>query len=753
MQIDRDIKRLSVSCDESVVNSLQKMCMSGVRFLLVIAENGALEGVFTDGDLRHWLLSDGNADLNASVISAANKKFVSARASLSASEISLLFTGNIKFIPLIDAHGRLVGVARKDSDEIHIGDKVISATGPAFIIAEVGNNHNGDIDLAKALVDHAIEAGADCVKFQIRNMKALYRQSQHKDGADEDLGTQYVLDLLKQFQLSDENLKDVFDYCLSRGILPMCTPWDVPSVDTLEGFGMVAYKVASADLTNTDLLKRLSETRKPLIVSTGMSDESEIIEAVSLLTSWGVPFVTLHCNSTYPAPFHDLNLRYIERIKEISGGKVGYSGHERGFHAVIAAVTLGAKVIEKHITVDRNMEGNDHKVSLLPSEFKSMVMCVREIEQALGVGTERRISQGEMMNRSTLAKSLVAAREIEQGEIITDEMLEARSPGQGLQPNRRHELVGLKASRSLKAGEPFFASDLRKISVDPRDYSFERCWGVPVRYHDFNQMLEKTNLGLIEFHFSYRDLELDYTKFLQADFPDLELVVHAPELFAGDHIVDLCSPDASYRNRSVLEMKRVISLTTELKRFFPRTKRPVIITNVGGYSIDRQLTSVEIRKRLEVFASSIRELDQTEVEIIPQTMPPYPWHFGGQRFHNLFVDAEQTESTCKELNLRVCLDVSHSKLACNHLKHSFEKFLSIVGPYTAHLHIADSIGLDGEGLQIGDGDMDFRSMFEILDQTCASATFIPEVWQGHVNGGEGFWIALDRLEKLLTYSK
>jgi sialic acid synthase SpsE/sugar phosphate isomerase/epimerase len=747
MLIERQIKQLTISSEESIINALQKMCQNGNREILLIAESGILEGVFTDGDLRHWLARQKDADLNIRSIDAANRNFISARANIATDKIAAMFTDKIRFIPLLDNQGRLVAVARKDEVHFQIGDFTIDGTGSAFIIAEIGNNHNGDIELAKTLVDRAITAGANCAKFQIRHMNALYRNTGNLEAANEDLGTQYVLDLLSQFQISDDELFEVFDYCKEKGILPMCTPWDLSSLNALEQYGMLAYKVASADLTNHELLEALARTGKPLIVSTGMSEEHEILESHRLLRSLGAPVVLLHCNSTYPSPFHDLNLRYIDRLKEINSGLVGYSGHERGYHAVLAAIALGARVIEKHLTLDRSMEGNDHKVSLLPDEFAQMVRAIREVEASMGIGGERKLSQGEMMNRSTLAKSLVVTRRIEIGEIITDDILVARSPGQGLQPNRRQELVGRRAKRQMNPGDFFYPSDLVDDSSEAKDYQFRRPWGVPVRYHDYKTILSKTNPQLLEFHLSYNDLDLDFTNYINEIYPNLTLAVHAPELFAGDHIMDLCSFDDEYRQRSIFELQRVINLTRKLQEYFPRTQRPVIVTNVGGFSLDRPLSPEQILAKREKFADSLGHLDRSGVEIIPQTMPPYPWHMGGQRFHNLFVDAETTVDICKELNLRVCFDVSHSKLACNQLKYSFKEFVDIVAPFSAHLHIADAEGVDGEGLQIGDGEMDLVSLAEGLARHCPDASFIPEIWQGHTNEGEGFWVALSRLEK------
>ena len=746
MVIDRQIQQFTISAEESVISALQKMCQGGSRAILLTSDAGVLEGIFTDGDLRHWLAQQKDADLTRPVMEAANRSFISARATSTPEKIACLFTDKVQFIPLVDAQGRLIAVARKDAVHVQIGKFALNASGPAFVIAEIGNNHNGDLGLAKKLVDHAVAAGADCAKFQMRHMKSLFRSTGHTQAADEDLGAQYVLDLLTRFQLTDAELFEIFDYCKQQGILPMCTPWDLSSLAALEVYGMAAYKVASADLTNHELLEALARTGKPLLISTGMSEESEIVEAVELLRRLGAPMVLLHCNSTYPAPFHDLNLKYLDRLKEIGAGLVGYSGHERGYHAVLAAVALGARVVEKHLTTDRYLEGNDHKVSLLPGEFLDMVRAIREVEQSMGMGGERKPSQGEMINRSTLAKSLVVTRQLAPGDIITDDVVVARSPGRGLQPNRRQDLIGRRAKRALDVGDFFYPSDLEDESLKARAFRFRRPWGVPVRYHDYRAILAKTNPDLLEFHLSYKDLDLDFRAYIDMVRPNLGLAVHSPELFAGDHIMDLCSSDEGYRQRSVSELQRVIDLTRSLKEFFPKTERPVIVTNVGGYSMDRPLSPDQIAAKTGKLAVSLRQLDREGVEIIPQTMPPFPWHMGGQRFHNIFVEAAGSVEICRELDVRVCFDISHSQLACNQLKHSFKEFIDLVGPYTAHLHVADALGVDGEGLQIGEGDMDFTAIAADLDRTCPNASFIPEIWQGHKNDGEGFWHALALLE-------
>jgi N-acetylneuraminate synthase len=403
-------------------------------------------------------------------------------------------------------------------------------------------------------------------------------------------------------------------------------------------------------------------------------------------------------------------------------------------------------VIEKHFTLDKSWEGNDHKVSLLFPEFQGMVEGIRQVEEAMGTNSERRLSQGELMNRETLAKSLVITCDLAPGEIITEEMLAVKSPGRGLQPNRKQELIGLKAKRNLKAGDFFFDSDLISETIQPRQYDFRRKWGIPVRYHDFQKLLNKTNLELLEFHLSYKDMEADISQYFNSSY-NCQLVIHSPELFAGDHILDLCSQDAAYRQQSIENLQKVIDITRELTKFFPNTTKTQIVTNVGGFTLDDFLPATQRHKLYETLLDSLAKLDQTGVEIIPQTMPPLPWHFGGQSHHNIFVDPDDIASFCREHNYRICCDVSHAKLACNRYKWSLTEYIEEVGQYIAHLHIADATGVDGEGLQIGEGEIDFPALAEVLNKVNLQSSFIPEIWQGHKNEGEGFWIALDKLER------
>ncbi len=722
MDTDRDLSSYTVYAEESIFIALKKLNENKARIVFSVTDRGLLEGVLTDGDLRRWIMKRESVDPSAPVSRITNKQFTFAYHDDPAEKIGLLFSDRTVQVPLIDEFGRLVAVATSYAQPVRIGQFEISADKPAFLIAEIGINHNGNVDFAKRLVDHAVEAGADCVKFQMRNVRTLYR-NEGADDVKEDLGAQYVLDLISRFSLAPEEMFSVFDHCRASGILPLCTPWDVESVQALHDYGLEAYKVASADLTNHQLLRAIATTRKPAIVSTGMSSEAEIAESVALLRRLNVRNVLLHCNSTYPAPFKDVNLRYIDRLREISGGPVGYSGHERGWHVAVAAIARGAKVIEKHFTLDRGMEGNDHKVSLLPDKFRAMVQAIRDVENALGSAGERHVSPGEAMNREALAKSLVVAQDIAAGAMITAECVTIKSPGRGLQPNRIEQLVGRKSQRAMKVGDFFFESDLADRRVEARPYSFSRPWGIPVRFHDYRELAPKSNMDFLEFHLSYKDLDEDLSLHFSEKF-DFDFTVHSPDLFRGDHILNFAAKDPELRRRSIAELQRVVDLTLSLSQFFKPSRKPLVIVSLGGFTKERHLDPAEKAAMYELVGHSLSQVKADGVEIIAQTLPPFPWYIGGQLFCNLFVDPVDTAKFCADFNTRLCFDTSHSRLATNFLKLSFKDFVDIVAPHIAHLHIVDAKGVDGEGIQIGEGEIDFAALAEqlcALPQTRASS--------------------------------
>ena len=476
-----------------------------------------------------------------------------------------------------------------------------------------------------------------------------------------------------------------------------------------------------------------------------MNSVEEVKRTVSFLNQSKTEYSLLHCNSTYPAPFHDINLNWIKSLKKLHH-VVGYSGHERGISVSTAAVALGAKIIERHLTKDREMEGPDHAASLEVNEFKLLVKGIREVEQSLGNEFERKISQGELINRENLGKSIVASKRLDKGHIITKDDIKIVSPGQGLSPQKIDELIGKKLVRDIEFEDFFYETDITGKKNYKSTFNFNMKWGIPVRYHDFEKFNSIIKPDIFEFHLSYSDMELKLDDHLKGQY-NMGFVVHAPELFRESHLMDLATTDSSYSAISLEETQRVINITKDLNKYFPKQKNPLIVANIGGFSMDCPIPESEKEKLYNAFFDNLNKLDTKGVEIIPQTMAPFPWHFGGQRYQNLFVHVDEIVHYCEKYNIRMCFDVSHSMLTCNHFDQDFYKFAEKIAPYTAHVHLGDAIGVNGEGLQIGEGEINFKLLGEILTKNTSSCTFIPEIWQGHKNEGEGFFIALEKLEK------
>lgn len=323
-----------------------------------------------------------------------------------------------------------------------------------YIIAEAGVNHNGSFELACRLADAAKEAGADCVKYQTYRTDALVsRGAGLAEYQKKNVAADSQEMMLKKLELDEESFRKLKAHCEKIGITFLSTPFDPESIDFLDALGVPFWKVPSGEVTNLPYLEKIAGTGRPVVMSTGMCDTEEIRTAVEVLKKNGCKEIRLlHCNTEYPTPFEDVNLRAMETMREIFQCEVGYSDHTRGIEVPIAAVALGASIIEKHFTLDRTMEGPDHKASLEPAELQSMVKSIRNIEQALGSG-EKKPSPSEEKNRVVARKSIVAGRDIREGEELTRENLSVKRPGSGISPMRWYEILGTRAIRDFKEDE------------------------------------------------------------------------------------------------------------------------------------------------------------------------------------------------------------------------------------------------------------------------------------------------------------
>lgn len=325
-----------------------------------------------------------------------------------------------------------------------------------LIIGEAGVNHNGSMVMAKQLIDAAGIAGVDYVKFQTFKAEKLvtkdakqaeYQQRNAKDDS------QYAM--LKKLELSEAQHEVLIAYCKEKGVKFLSTAFDRESVEYLHSLHLGLWKIPSGEITNYPYLKSIAQYGEPVILSTGMCEMEDVQNAVEVLCKHGLnkeQITVLHCNTEYPTPMQDVNLKAMQEIKEVVKVKVGYSDHTQGVEVPIAAVALGAEVIEKHFTLDRTLPGPDHKASIEPNELKAMVEAIRNIEQALGDG-QKHVSESERKNMAIARKSIVAARDIKQGEKLSEENLCVKRPGNGISPMRWEEVIGTCAKRDFKEDE------------------------------------------------------------------------------------------------------------------------------------------------------------------------------------------------------------------------------------------------------------------------------------------------------------
>ena len=327
-----------------------------------------------------------------------------------------------------------------------------------LIIAEAGVNHNGSIELAKQLVDKAVDAGADYIKFQtFKASRLVTKTARQADYQQKNIGgkndSQYQM--LKKLELSQEEHIELIDYCKKKDIRFLSTAFDLDSIDFLDSLNLKLWKIPSGEITNYPYIKYIAQKHGNVILSTGMCTMDDIQETLDVLLKWGKAksqITILHCTTEYPTPFEDVNLLAMQAIAERFGTKVGYSDHTRGIEVPIAAVALGAIVIEKHFTLDRNMPGPDHKASLEPDELKAMVSAIRNIEKALG-SPLKKVSDSERKNIAIARKSIVAATNIKKGEIFTEENITVKRPGTGISPMRWEEVLGTTAVRDFQEDE------------------------------------------------------------------------------------------------------------------------------------------------------------------------------------------------------------------------------------------------------------------------------------------------------------
>ncbi len=627
---------------------------------------------------------------------------------------------------------------------IVVNGRKIGIDYPTYIIGEIGINHNGSVEIAKYLIDLCLKYGADCVKFQLRNFEDLYLQDILENPTLYDQQIYYTIYAQKRAMLSIRDLKFLKEYAENNGLTFLCTPFDKKSVDVLEDLEISAYKIGSPDLTNFPLLKYTCSKKKPILLSTGMSTYSEIEKTVTFLKSQKIDFCLLHCNSTYPAMDEDIHLNFIKTLKKF-GVPVGYSGHERGLAISLAATLYGACIIERHITLDRTMVGPDHAASLGPEGFRRLIRDIKVIKKASGY-EKRYISRGEYFNRNILGKSLVTTCTIKKGDIFTEDMISAKSPAKGISPQYYFDFLGKSAIRNFKLDDYLKLSDIGEVI---KDFSLNPCynWGFIVRFSDYKNYFP-FKPKIFEFHFTDQDLFTNLDDFFSGPI-DAALAVHAPTNW-DDDVLDISSDNQMLQSRSIESIINTIDITRQMSKYFNKQKdKPIkMVLHAPGISrFERIMDNEHLYKNLH---DSIQSIDFNGIELLLENLGPFGWYYGGQGFNNIFYNPQEILEFLEKEKLKMTFDTSHAGMYVNSMdknKITVHQFYNKIKHLVRHVHVADAIGVLGEGLQIGEGIIDFNDFLPELIKT--NVTYLPEIWLGHNHGGRGFRKAINKITEIV----
>ena len=636
------------------------------------------------------------------------------------------------------------GMLGRKLNAVRIGTHSVGEGCPVYIIGEVGLNHCGSLSKALELIDIAVDAGVDAVKLQKRTLQNIYRKDLLDDPNTYEEGFRYLIPILKEAEFGRAEYDKIYQRCRAKSVDFICTPMDEDAVDFLAPYDMPAYKIASGDMNNLILLEKVIGTGKPLIISTGMATFEEIDQIGEFLQRWEAECVLLHSVSAYPTPVGDVQLRLIKMMQERYGVPVGLSSHELGMEVTVASVAAGACMLERHITLDRREEGPDHTSSLEPAELKEMVRRVRFIEEAMGAG-QKRVSRIVIRNRETLSKSLVAARDIEQGEPIARSMIAAKGPGKGLSPVQLYSLIGKTARRALKKDDYFLDSDVEEhLEISSYRPRFDSKWGLKGRFFDLDVYQERYQPTFVEAHLNDKDLDYPFEQIHGDRRYPFEIFLHYPTYWHRS-VVNIASENEDERREHINVIQRVIDLARRISPYFQGT--PKVVVHMGGMDIN---PVADNRHLIRLAYDSMRQLNRDGVIFLAENNPPRPWYFSGQWYDNAFCSAEEMVTLCRDFDVPMCFDFSHAKLYCNLKGHDFRDYVRTIAPVTRHLHICDAYGIDGEGMQVGEGEIDMKETCRLLAEhgDFAKMTWTPEIWQGHNHDYRGFMIGFDRLREI-----
>ena len=606
------------------------------------------------------------------------------------------------------------------------------------MIAEIGINHDGDIDKARRLIQQSRDAGCNGIKFQYRNIKTAYTSSANE------IGDEIILTQIKRTYLDAGKILELRDFARSIGIdagISFFTTEDLKDFNDLTS-DFDFYKIPSAELLNLDLIRNLLETGKHVYISVGMHKESEIEYVFNAINNY-MNWTPMHCISNYPVADHNTSLGYIKFLSEKWNREVGYSSHDENWENNLIAISLGATVIERHITEEKSAEGLDHSSSSNFDELVKICHYAREFDEITSGNAPRIPNQGELLNKQNLGRSFYALRDFEVGEILVLSDFEYRIPQIGIGISDLDRYLDRKIVTKLDEGQVLTHQHFleNRLQVDKEAFETSRRNSVssPVRLSDYWAIREELPVGAYEFHLSYKEVASDLLKY-SFDAKD-RFSVHLPDYIDSTTLIDPFSQDIRIRESSRDCISKVIAFSEKLARETGETVP--IVASLAGIGMERKSFYPQAKELFSEFYSELAPLTL-------QWLPPYAWYFGGSiKLSN--VNNLEDISWISKFDLPITLDTSHLLLGQTAFGYEARDVIERLYRNIIHWHISDAAGFDGEGLPIGEGGPENEQLISgVIDQ---SGIKVIEVWQGHFYNYEGFKIAINKIAELKGNNK
>ena len=593
------------------------------------------------------------------------------------------------------------------------------------VIAEIGLNHGGDLNVVKQLIRQSKDSGCWGVKFQYRDIESFYENKF-------EVSDVIIYDEIKKNYISIESLLSLAQFCKGLNIkfgISVFRVRDLKKLDVIVS-AIDFFKIPSAECLNNFLLEEILKRNKKVFVSTGAHETDRVI---SSLEPYKNKIILLHCISNYPSLLGTQDMLVISRFKSSGFVSVGYSSHDNEWEVCLIALAQGAEWIERHITLSKDENGLDHSSSSVFDEFVKLVKFSQEYQDILGTSNHRP-NQGELINLQNLGTSLYAKRNLKTGEKTTIDDYDIRAPRIGISPSNFLKDFETKAlQKSVIEGQCLMRNNYfpcgHGVSSKIRNFARNKDLGVPVRLHDYSFLRRKFDIGTYEFHLSFAEaLSGDFEKVLAEVDAQENISIHLPDYIPGNNLIDPISRNKEIKSVSRKLINKVAAFALKIE---DKVSRPVNI--IGSFSKGHNLSREINLNEIFDYIKSVRG------NILPQWLPVYAWYFGGSVKLNLFNSDEDIKYLTSN-RLKICLDVSHLVMASSYYKVSWKSWYEKLLPCVEHIHISDAADSTSEGLMFGDGVIgDFSDILSV------NKLKIIECWQGHINEGEGFQESLEIL--------